>query len=86
MRAYRERWPLGYSSAAWYGWRERPRGKSGAGEVEEVKIITKFWVNGESETAQAVSALPSPFGQRIARRNVVDRSELSSHPMYVLNE
>jgi hypothetical protein len=40
----------------------------------------------ESETAQAVSALPSPFGQRIARRNVVDRSELSSHPMYVLNE
>ena len=65
MRAYGERWPLGYSSAAWYGWRERPRGKSGAGEVEEVKIkiITKFWVNGESETAQAVSALPSPFGQ-----------------------
>jgi len=54
--------------------------------VEEVKIISKFWVNGESETAQAVSALPSPFGQRIARRNVVGRSELSSHPMYVLNE
>jgi len=54
----------GLPRAALYGWREPPRGgKSGTGEVEEVKVITKFWVNGESETAQAVSALPAPFIQ-----------------------
>ena len=37
----------------------------------QVKVITKFLVNRESETAQAVSALPSPFIQcRLAPLNL----------------
>jgi hypothetical protein len=42
--------------------------------VEEVKVITKFWVNGESETAQAVSALPRRLANELL---VVDRCRSS---------